>query len=183
MGLTGTVGNVLLFLNCKLLCRFRNYQSLSKMEECYKMEDHYRMQVICKIQKLYKAVWPWLKHEVQWNNPQITVISLPVVCVTQVSIYIPGHTVAQLILPPPDIVGCIKSIIMSLYLGKWDEDRGNDTLLIASVYLEHGHGRWRWRLTEPHHETFYLHTLFFKLSRQVIKKALEGMGLYLNSSP
>lgn len=53
-------------------------------------------------------------------------------------LFIYGHTMAQLVLPPPDIIGCTKGIIVRLCLRKQDEDRGNFPLV--PVYLEHAHG-------------------------------------------
>lgn len=69
----------------------------------------------------------------------MTIISLPLACVTHVFLYIAGHSMAQLVLlPPPDIICCTQGITVRLCLRRQDEDRGNFPL--APVYLEHAHG-------------------------------------------
>lgn len=118
-----------------------------------------------KIKKLYKVVWPCLTLTVQWTSLQMTIISLPLACVTHVFLYIAGHTMAQLVLPPPDIIGCTKGIIVRLCLRRQDEDRGNFPL--APVYLEHAHGGGGEDWQETHHVTVCLHNLLFRQSRQV----------------
>lgn len=148
-------------------CGFRNYWCLNKIVECCKMNGCYKMKEIFKIKKLYKVVWPWLTLTVQWTSLQITIINLPLACVTHV-FFIYGHTMAQLVLPPPDIIGCTKGIILRLCLRRQDEDRGNFPLV--PVYLEHAHGGGGEDWQETHHETVYLHNLQLRQSRQVIQE-------------